>query len=891
MGNVESLRFAAEDAADDRRAPNCRKGIAGDAHVPDIRDLDTCEAHVHKLVTRHSKLLEGWDNGGALCMRSLARELALGLCDLKVEDGNLVRSVSVVEVSIVVQHPEANRSMVLVEETQLLGGGCRRPRGRRPHVKLFRDEAPKSGVSRALHERLGVDPEALPDLFSVDSLSPIGTEPEMGWNLDFEPPRIVEATSSSYPGLFTRYKINSTTLWLRKTDDMELNSDIDDGDRAMFGMPHGSPFMTVESDISMRRDGNAGQQCVHLWQWVQAAGAAYEAAAPRRSALRRSVTDLSARWVPPKAEIGEELPGMDQAHRDIETVLRTLEAHKASLERSGNAEVVTFVEGRLHAVLDRFSDSGRVVRADVERKLKERRLSRDLRHFISKNFDNGCIAELSPEIRPKERRLPTWAHSADSSAQASTKSAINLRSLSDKVPSRRRHSSSSESSQDLPRTKSCVKPRTSLNSEVEAGTGRKRVHIEDSQDEHGDESQPGDRDRRQSVASDRDSAAGDYAESDGSPPPEFSECATEAARLRSSGNDQNWVLDVLALHERMRRRALVTVGELLLVPHAAELGTGEATMRRFIHTLHNRYEENPNSFHNEAHASIVCHSTHWLAVRGRAWAGTPPWERVATDVAALAHDVGHFGRNNMFCVNTGHEMAQRYNDRSVLENLHAATCFQLMEAPDRNILRDCSQERRRSFRDHVIDLILATDMTSHFDFLGRFRIRASSADFAPEANAKDRQLVTQCYVKAADLGHAALPWEMHERWALRLLAEFYEQGDEERNLGLSVSPMCERSGNVNEFRESQKGFLQFVILPLFKELAIVTCPEVNEVCIVRIEANAETWVSEEPSKELIAIVEGSTKAVSPSGSPSSASGRSRRYLRPMHVEGSDDSDG
>eukprot|EP00439_Symbiodinium_sp_Y106_P042018 s647_g5.t1 len=135
--------------------------------------------------------------------------------------------------------------------------------------------------------------------------------------------------------------------------------------------------------------------------------------------------------------------------------------------------------------------------------------------------------------------------------------------------------------------------------------------------------------------------------------------------------------------------------------------------------------------------------------------------------------------------------------------------------------------------------------------------------FQPMDNPEDRRLVTHCSLKAADLGHAALPFDMHERWAFRLLNEFYEQGDEERSLGVPVSPMCERSGNVQDFRESQKGFLQFVIMPLFKELATVTVPEVGETFLsaARIECNAEEWIKGEPHEDLVQIIKAPPKQV------------------------------
>jgi len=314
------------------------------------------------------------------------------------------------------------------------------------------------------------------------------------------------------------------------------------------------------------------------------------------------------------------------------------------------------------------------------------------------------------------------------------------------------------------------------------------------------------------------------------------------------------------------------LAELLVIPAAACIGASEHTMRRFCSAIHAKYEECLNPFHNEAHATLVCHSAHWLAVRGRAFSHPhSPSFQVATDIAALAHDVGHFGRNNLFCLNSGNELALTYNDRSILENMHAATCFNLMQEPGCNVLRDNSPEFRKKYREHMVDLILATDMSSHFDFLGKFRLRASSPEFAPQENVDDRRLVERCYLKAADLGHAALPWEMHEKWALRLLTEFYEQGDEEQGLGLPVSPLCERTGNAREFGESQKGFLQFVILPLFKELALVTSPEVGETCLTRLEVNAEDWVKMKPSAELEAIVKGEPKIYSPRKRPSCGS--------------------
>ena len=54
-------------------------------------------------------------------------------------------------------------------------------------------------------------------------------------------------------------------------------------------------------------------------------------------------------------------------------------------------------------------------------------------------------------------------------------------------------------------------------------------------------------------------------------------------------------------------------------------------------------------------------------------------EVLAVLVAAAVHGVDHPGRNNLFMVNTGHELALLYNDNSVLENHHLAVAFKTMQ--------------------------------------------------------------------------------------------------------------------------------------------------------------------------------------------------------------------
>merc|ERR1719215_2607388 len=98
-------------------------------------------------------------------------------------------------------------------------------------------------------------------------------------------------------------------------------------------------------------------------------------------------------------------------------------------------------------------------------------------------------------------------------------------------------------------------------------------------------------------------------------------------------------------------------------------------------------------------------------------------EHVMAMVAGAAHDVGHPGRNNLFLTKTMAPLAVTYNDESVLENMHIARSFEVMQADssmnwftllpnaprkdegESGQARDLQQYVRRG----LIDMVLATD--------------------------------------------------------------------------------------------------------------------------------------------------------------------------------------
>ncbi|XP_076861693.1 cGMP-inhibited 3',5'-cyclic phosphodiesterase 3A isoform X3 [Brachyhypopomus gauderio] len=193
----------------------------------------------------------------------------------------------------------------------------------------------------------------------------------------------------------------------------------------------------------------------------------------------------------------------------------------------------------------------------------------------------------------------------------------------------------------------------------------------------------------------------------------------------------------------------------------------------------------------------------------------PALELMALYVAAAMHDYDHPGRTNAFLVATSAPQALLYNDRSVLENHHAASAWNLfMSRPEYNFLVHLNHVEFKRFRFLVIEAILATDLKKHFDFLAEFNAKVghdgcSGIDWS---NENDRLLVCQMCIKLADINGPLKHKDLHLQWTEGIVNEFYEQGDEEASLGLPISPFMDRSRP--QLAKLQESFITHIVGPL-----------------------------------------------------------------------------
>ncbi|KAL1773141.1 cAMP-specific 3 3' [Sigmodon hispidus] len=316
--------------------------------------------------------------------------------------------------------------------------------------------------------------------------------------------------------------------------------------------------------------------------------------------------------------------------------------------------------------------------------------------------------------------------------------------------------------------------------------------------------------------------------------PRFGVQTDQEGQLAEELEDTNkWGLDVFRVAELSGNRPLTAV-MFSILQERDMLKTFQIpadTLLTYLLRLEGHYHADV-AYHNSVHAADVVQSAHVLL-------GTPALEAVFTDLEVLAtifacaiHDVDHPGVSNQFLINTNSELALMYNDVSVLENHHLAVGFKLLQAENCNIFRNLSAKQRLSLRRMVIDMVLATDMSKHMSLLADLKTmvetkKVTSLGVLLLDNYSDRIQVLQSLVHCADLSNPTKPLPLYRQWTDRIMAEFFQQGDRERESGLDISPMCDK--HTASVEKSQVGFIDYIAHPLWETWAELVHPDAQEL--------------------------------------------------------------
>ncbi|XP_071964037.1 high affinity cAMP-specific and IBMX-insensitive 3',5'-cyclic phosphodiesterase 8B-like isoform X2 [Antedon mediterranea] len=327
--------------------------------------------------------------------------------------------------------------------------------------------------------------------------------------------------------------------------------------------------------------------------------------------------------------------------------------------------------------------------------------------------------------------------------------------------------------------------------------------------------------------------------------------------------DELWDFDILALERITLHRPLVNLGMSIFTRFSvcSYLNCSEAVLRNWLQVIEANYHSS-NPYHNSTHAADVLHTTAYFLSKDKLKQCFDTYDQVASLIAATVHDVDHPGRTNSFLCNAGSELAILYNDTAVLESHHAALAFQVTTKEDKcNIFKNMDQDEYRMLRQTIIDMVLATEMTKHFEHLNKFTTSfiktnaedgmsvisgspggiSLSSNVAPE----NRTLIRRMLIKCADVANPTKPQDLCVAWADRIAEEYFSQTEEEKRRGLPVvMPVFDRV--TCSIPKSQMSFIEYFINDMFDVWdEFIDCPEV----IVHLQNNYRYWKEQETKEQ------------------------------------------
>jgi len=301
--------------------------------------------------------------------------------------------------------------------------------------------------------------------------------------------------------------------------------------------------------------------------------------------------------------------------------------------------------------------------------------------------------------------------------------------------------------------------------------------------------------------------------------------------------DNLWSFDVIELERLTNNRPLQYLGlavfERFRIPEL--LNCPEKTLFYWLQMIEANYHAS-NPYHNSTHAADVLQATAYFLQTQRLKNIMEPMDEAAALIAATVHDLNHPGRTNSYLVNSGSELAVLYNDIAVLESHHVSLAFSLTSKDERvDLFKSMDKEEYRCIRQAVIDLVLATDMSKHFEHLNKFsgivHFKPGKAEDENESmvsqlsgcgnnssinfqTSENRTLIKRILIKCADVCNPLRPLHICKEWARRIADEYCCQTDDEIKKGLPVVMPIFNRKTIN-VPKSQTSFIDFFINDMF----------------------------------------------------------------------------
>ncbi|CAF1296892.1 unnamed protein product, partial [Adineta ricciae] len=240
-------------------------------------------------------------------------------------------------------------------------------------------------------------------------------------------------------------------------------------------------------------------------------------------------------------------------------------------------------------------------------------------------------------------------------------------------------------------------------------------------------------------------------------------------------------------------------------------------LMRFVLTVRKNYRNVP--YHNWSHAFSVAHAI-YTVIKLTKHHYTPN-ECIALFVACLCHDLDHRGKTNAYMVKSASTLASIYST-STMERHHFNQTVTILQTETLNIFKHFSSKEYRQMLDEIRHCILSTDLALFFENRPKLERVVDQNQFDWH-NRDHFQYLQSISMTVADLCAMYKPWPVQKNIVNTIMAEFWQEGDEEKRRGIQPQSLMDRS-LAHELPKNQVNFINSICLPCYS-LIVRVLPE------------------------------------------------------------------
>eukprot|EP01084_Bolivina_argentea_P279401 477658_1 len=243
----------------------------------------------------------------------------------------------------------------------------------------------------------------------------------------------------------------------------------------------------------------------------------------------------------------------------------------------------------------------------------------------------------------------------------------------------------------------------------------------------------------------------------------------------------------------------------------------------FLQKIESGYLEIP--YHSSLHGTdVMVNSFHFLINSNLI---VSDLDRFIILLSAVCHDYKHPGFNSSFLMQSNHEIAIKYKNKTpLLEYMHANETLEVLSNKKYNgFLQQFTDSEIGYIKETVNDMILGTAPEWHGKHMQKLKDLNKSTELNDiiKTHKKDVMMIA---LHCADIGSVCKSYDLFCKWwIINIFREWFIQGDKEKELKLSKTWKMMDRDNIDKIPEWLYEFIQKLFIPLQQQWALLFSKE------------------------------------------------------------------